>query len=164
MDDRKPIYEWLACSDTTSLMMGPPDYPDSPIPTWEKFLEDYREHFFDGYYPLQGRCYVIEVDEEPVGQVNHDRISRVDHSTQLDIWLKSRKHLNKGYGTAALETLCSYLHKTYDCRKFIISPSARNAAAIRAYEKAGFVPTDEIPEGFIPDYVDNVIMVKHIPV
>jgi len=143
-------------------MMGPPDYPDSPVPSWEEFIRDYRDHFFNGSNPQMGRCFIIEVDDEPVGQVNHDRISERDHSTELDIWLKGSIYLNKGYGTDALITLCEYLYERFDCRKFIIAPSSRNTAAIRSYRKAGFIQTDEVPEGFSPDYKDNVIMVKYI--
>ena len=64
--------------------------------------------------------------------------------------------------TDALITLCEYLYERFDCRKFIIAPSSRNTAAIRSYRKAGFIQTDEVPEGFSPDYKDNVIMVKYI--
>jgi hypothetical protein len=30
--DRRQVYEWLALSDLTPSMMGPPAFPDHPIP------------------------------------------------------------------------------------------------------------------------------------
>ena len=45
--DRRQVYEWLARSDVTPSMMGPPDYPDHPIPSWEEFCADYLPHYFD---------------------------------------------------------------------------------------------------------------------
>jgi RimJ/RimL family protein N-acetyltransferase len=160
--DRRPIFDWLTNSDLTGHMMGPPNYPDSPIPTWEEFKNDYKEYFFDSSKPFLGCCYIIEVNSEAVGQINHDKISNIDNSTELDIWLRSKDYINKGYGSDAINTLCDYLVQKFGCKKFIISPSARNKVAVRAYEKAGFIKTEEKPEGFLGDYVDSVIMVKYI--
>jgi len=158
--DRRPIFDWLTNSDLTPRMMGPPLYPDGPIPAWEEFLEDYKDYFFDGTQPLLGRCFIIEVNGEAVGQINHDKIYPKDQSTELDIWMKSSRYTGKGYGPDALATLCHHLAQTLGCEKFIIAPSRRNVAAIRAYQKAGFAETCEIPDGFMPDYPDTVLMMK----
>lgn len=160
--DRKSIFEWLTNSDLTKLMMGPPTYPDSAIPTWQEFNDDYKEYFFDGSKPLLGRCFVIEVNSESIGQINHDKISETDKSTELDIWLKSSKFINKGYGTDAIKTICDYLNQNFGCQKFLISPSGRNVAAIRAYKKAGFVMTDIKPDRTLSDYDDTVVLIKTI--
>jgi RimJ/RimL family protein N-acetyltransferase len=160
MADRKPVFEWLTKSDLTHRMMGPPLYPDSPVPSWEEFFNDYKPYFFAGSEPFLGRCFIIEVNGEPVGQINHDKIYEKDHSTSLDIWMKSSIYTNKGYGTDAILTLCQYLSGYFGCKKFIIAPSARNTAAIRSYEKAGFVKTDENPDPSEADYTDTIILVK----
>lgn len=158
--DRKPIFDWLTNSDLTSQMMGPPTYPDSRIPTWEEFIADYREYFFDNSQPLSGRCFVIEVNSEPVGQINHDKIYPPDNTTELDIWLKNSRYTGKGYGTDAIITLCDYLAKTSGCQRFLISPSRRNINAIKAYKKAGFIETDLAIDPAMADYNDAVVMIK----
>jgi RimJ/RimL family protein N-acetyltransferase len=160
LDDRLPIFKWLTNSDLTKFMMGPPSYPDSPIPTWDQFINDYKEYFFDSSKPMLGRCFVIEVNSEPVGQINHDKIYLTDNSTELDIWLKSSKYINRGYGSDAIVTLCNYLTDRFNCKKFIISPSKRNIAAIQAYKKAGFNETDKVHDGFKPDYYDTIILTR----
>jgi diamine N-acetyltransferase len=161
--DREAIFNWRTSSDLTRFMLGAPNFPDNPIPSWEEFTKDYQDYFFDGSKPFLGRCFIIEANDLPVGQVNHDKIHPDDHnSTELDIWLSESKHTSKGYGTDALVTLCNHLHTSYDCTKFIIAPSKRNIWALKSYLKAGFQPSDEQPVDFYPDYYDTVLMVKKI--
>lgn len=159
-EDRQFVFEWLACSDLTSSMLGPPDFPDNPVPTWEEFINDYSAHFFDGSNPGAGRCFIILVSGEPIGQVNYNEICAEDRSTELDIWLSHSRHTGKGYGTDALETLCKHLSEEFDIRRFIIAPSARNIRAVKSYRKAGFAEVTIIPDHFIPDYKDTVVMEK----
>ena len=162
MNDRLSVYQWLTQSDLTPLIMGPPTFYDNPIPTWEEFTDDYKDYFFDGSAPYRGRCFIIEYNNLPIGQINYNDIDLNDHFTELDIWLNAKKNTSKGYGTDALMTLCEYLHENMDCHKFFIAPSKRNIWAVKAYLKAGFQPSDERPIGFIPDYHDTVMMVKVI--
>jgi len=93
--DRKPIFEWLTNSDLTSKMMGPPTYPDSKIPTWEEFMVDYREYFFDSSQTLLGRCFVIEVNSEPVGQINHDKIYPPDNTEPIPFFGHSKNRVSR---------------------------------------------------------------------
>lgn len=160
--DRRPIYEWLAQSDITHMMLGPPTYPDAPVPDWEEFSEDYPEYFFDGSAPLKGRCYIIEAEGRPVGQINHDVISGDPLSTWLDIWLRGSEVSGKGYGPDAIQALCRYLKREYRCSRFLIAPSGRNRAAVKAYQRAGFRIIREVPADYIPDYTDDVILAKEI--
>jgi len=147
--------------------MGPPTFPDAPVPTWEAFCDDYRMHFFDGSAPLLGRSFVILVDGEPVGQVNYNDIEERGglRRTELDIWLRAERFCGHGYGSDALETLCTHLAREFGVRQFVVQPSARNPRAIRAYEKIGFVRQDLTPEQALAewgprDYHDSVVMVK----
>jgi RimJ/RimL family protein N-acetyltransferase len=160
--DRRKIFEWLTQSDLSSRMIGPPDFPDNPIPDWEFFVNDYNPHFFDDIDPDKGRSFIIEINGGEVGHINYNEINRNTDSVELDIWLSGSKQCNKGYGTDAINSLCHYLTDHLNCRVFILAPSARNKAAVRAYEKCGFQPTTELPENFIPDYHDTVIMMKKI--
>jgi len=136
--DRRQVYDWLARSDVTSSMMGPPDYPDHPIPSWDEFCSDYPLHYFDDSEPFSGRCFIIAVDGQDVGVVCYNAIEEEGRVTELDIWLGAEAYCGKGYGTAALEALCTHLHQKHGVHEFIIRPSGRNQRAIAAYRKAGF--------------------------
>ena len=64
--DRTSVYAWLARSDLTPSMMGPPRFPDHPVPAWEEFCADYKPHYFDGSLPHAGRCFIIVAGSEDV--------------------------------------------------------------------------------------------------
>jgi RimJ/RimL family protein N-acetyltransferase len=169
-EGERPIYEWSAHSDAASAMMGPPTYPDHPIPTWEQFCEDHTPHFFDGSAPHLGRCFIILVNNEPVGQVYYNDIEEHDgrKRTELDVWMRSELYCGQGFGSDALLTLCEYLTRYFGVQEFMVQPSARNPRAIRAYEKIGFarlpLTVEEAREQWGPnDYFDSVYMVKRVP-
>lgn len=165
--DRKKIYEWLAHSDLTPSMMGPPDYPDGPVPTWDEFSSDYHLDFFNDSGNGHGRNFIILSGDEAVGTVGYDCTDMKEKRTFLDIWLAEERYCRKGYGSDALKTLCRYLFHTYGIVSFIISPSERNKRAIAAYEKAGFVrlqldPEEQLEKFGRGEYRDNIIMEKRM--
>lgn len=165
--DRKNIYNWLAHSDLTPSMMGPPDYPDGPIPSWEEFSNDYQIDFFNDSGNGHGRNYIILADGEEVGTVGYDCTDMKEKKTFLDVWLAGEAFCGKGYGSDALNTLSDYLSQSYGIVSFLISPSERNKRAIAAYEKAGFnrlqMSPEEQEEKFGPgEYKDNIIMEKRL--
>jgi diamine N-acetyltransferase len=160
--DRENIFLWLTKSNLTKEMMGPPKYPDSKIPTWDEFINDFYEYYFNGSHPLKGQCFIIEHKGQEIGQINHNEINLIEKSADLDIWLNDEAHGGKGYGTEAIKVMCNYLNKEFGCRKILLSPSKRNLRAIKSYEKAGFVMTGIKPDSNKMDYEDNVILVKTI--
>jgi diamine N-acetyltransferase len=158
-EDITRIYQWLALSDLTSSMLGPPDFSDNAIPSWEEFQKDYNPMFFTDDDPYHGRSFIIDFENEAVGHINYNEFNP-GTPVELDIWLSASRHCNKGLGTAAIKLLCDYLHTTLGCQEFIIAPSARNTRAIKAYQKAGFSITDNVPKAFTPDYTDTVVLKK----
>ena len=136
--DRRQVYDWLARSDVTPSMMGSPDYPDHPIPSWVEFCADYPPHYFDDSQPQSGRCFIVVAEGQNVGVVCYNAIKDEGRLTELDIWLRAEAYCGKRYGTNALEALCADLHEKYGVQEFIVRPSGRNRRAIAAYEKAGF--------------------------
>jgi diamine N-acetyltransferase len=169
--DQRQVYEWLACSDISSAMNGPPIYPDKPLPAWEEFCDADSHHYFDDSALELGRCYLILAHDEAVGQVTyndiHQKYGRT--RTELDIWMRSEKDCGQGFGTDALLTLCRYLSRRFGVQEFMVQPSARNPRAVRAYQKIGFRPlgisVEAARELWGPnDYADSVYMVKASPV
>ncbi len=160
--DKKKIFRWLAHSNLTAEMLGPPHFPDNLPPTWEEFDNDYHDHYFNGTQPLKGRCFIIIHNGQEIGQINYNDIDTVDKSTELDIWLADKQYTGQGWGPEALKIMCRYLNASFGCRKVYLQPSRRNANAISAYKKAGFTEQPVLPQGFIPDYYDSVLLELNI--
>ena len=168
-EDEPQILEWLLNSDVTPSMLGPPQFPERPLPLPEDSSQRLDPHYFDGTAPELGRCFLILVDGESVGQLNYNDIMERDgrKRVELDIWMRSESCCGKGYGTDALDALCRYLHERFGVEQFMVQPSARNPRAIRAYEKVGFkrleVSMDSARRLWGPnDYCDSVYMVRTI--
>lgn len=163
--DRRGVYEWLAHSDITPSIMGPPRFPEHPIPTWEQFCADYCPHYFDDSQPGAGRCFIIASGGNDVGVVCYNAL-RANGMTDVDIWLRSEADCSQGFGTDALMTLTDYLHREFDVTHIAVSPSARNHPAIAAYKDAGFRwVSAAMRHRFIKrddmEYEDSVVLVKN---
>jgi RimJ/RimL family protein N-acetyltransferase len=168
-DDERHILNWLLRSDVTPSMLGPPLFPERPVPVREDSSERLDSHYLDGTAPELGRCFLILVHGEPVGQVTYNDIMERDglKQVELDIWMRSESCCGKGYGTDAIDALCRYLHERFGVQQFMVQPSARNPRAIHAYEKLGFksldLPLESARELWGPnDYWDSVYMVRTI--
>lgn len=159
--DKKKIFEWLTNSNLTSEMLGAPKFPDSPIPTWEEFEEDYLDYYFDGTKPNKGRCFIILSNQLEVGQINYNPIHNKTKTTEIDIWLSDKKYTRQGIGSKAIKLLCNHLFENLKCKQIIIQPSARNKKAIQAYQKVGFIEQSQIPKDFELDYYDSLFMVMN---
>ena len=136
--DKKKIFDWLTNSNLTSEMLGPPHFPDSPVPTWKEFSGDYHDYYFDGTQPLNGHCFIIVHKGQEIGQIYYNSIDSESNSTELDIWLADKRFTGQGFGPEAIKILCNYLDKQFGCKRFYLQPSLRNQNAIKAYKKAGF--------------------------
>jgi diamine N-acetyltransferase len=148
------------------MMMGPPQFPDHPIPTWEEFCTDYSDRFFcpegDGF----GRIFVIGAGQREVGCISYDGLDKWHGLAELDIWIGSSANWGHGWGSMAIRDLSERLLRQPEVEYLIMRPSRRNARAIAAYRKAGFVFYDpalhQLPESVLTtglDYADAVVLV-----
>ena len=166
--DREKVYEWLCRSDVTASVMGPPTYPEHPVPTWEEVCEGYPDSFFTAAGDGAGRVFLVLVDGEEVGTVGYDLLDRQKDRAVLDIWMRGERFCGRGFGHRALEALIRHLHATYGIGTFIISPSARNERAVAAYRKAGFEPEGLIDRQAqeaafgLSEYDDTALRVRRI--
>ena len=159
--NRKTIYQWLI--HWTNLT------PNNKKPSWEEFCNDYKDFFFDGTQQNVGRCFLVFVDENPVGHINYHTLCPHYKHTELDIWMSNDNNCGRGYGSDALNILCNYLFKKFGIDEFIIRPSAQNKRAIRAYQKAGFRKIvcglkEQISRYSATDFDDCIVMIKHIEI
>ena len=87
----------------------------------------------------------------PIGYLRWEQVDRAaldavgldivpDHSIDVDIFIGEPSELHRGAGPAALELLVRQLVDTTTAPLAGLCTSVDNAAAIRAFEKAGFDP------------------------
>jgi len=153
--DRRDVYNWCFHSETTKSHIGPPDYPDMEIPTYEEFCEDYTDYYFDGTRPADGRGYIIQASRQPVGFLSYCSFHLKPHYSELDIWMNSEANCGKGYGTDAIAALVPYLAENLGIRWAIMRPSCKNTRAVASYKKVGFVQSDMMPQEYMrPEYIE----------
>jgi len=138
LDEKHKTYEWLCLSNTSNMHMGKPDYPESPIPDWKQFQEDFEDFYYTEDNQHLGSVMIIEKDIEEIGCLCYACFHLQPKSAELDIWLNNKNYCGNGFGTDALNNLVEYLKNKKGINKFIIRPSEKNIRAIKAYEKVGF--------------------------
>jgi diamine N-acetyltransferase len=162
IEDRRKIFEWLTQSDITPSMMGPPIYPDHPVPSWEEFKQDYSESFFKTSEQLTGKNYIILIYGKEIGTIGFDNLDIRTKSVDLDIWMKSEKFCGHGYGPDAVDALVQFLYHTHGVILFRVDPSSRNTRAITAYRKSGFTEDKDFISNNRADYKDTIVMIKRV--
>lgn len=122
---------------------------------WDKgaiSLEDVEKKYLPrikGEYPVS--CFVFSADQRPAGMVqcywlkdfpeysSQLCLPIADTTASVDIFVGDRGFLHRGVGSQALkEFLQDYVFEGMGASECLISPSVDNAAAIKAYGKAGF--------------------------
>lgn len=157
--EKEKTYNWLCLSDTTSMHLGEPDYPESPVPDWIQFQNDFEDFYYLESGNNKGSVMIIENDNEEIGCLCYACFHLKPNRAELDIWFNAKRHCGKGYGSQALQLLIEYLTKR-DVNKFIIRPSEKNLRAVAAYKKAGFVlATDK--EKTISEYLQKEYMEEY---
>jgi RimJ/RimL family protein N-acetyltransferase len=161
MNERELIYHWLTGSDLAPEMVGPPQYPEIPVPSFKEYCLEFGPEFFMGTDTDKegGRVFMIELLGKPIGQCNYRVVA--PGIAHLDIWLAGAEYTGWGYGSAALRLLIDYA-RAQGAEHCIVRPSARNLRAIRTYTKAGFRPgadAEFLSQLPAPEYGDAVTMV-----
>jgi aminoglycoside 6'-N-acetyltransferase len=86
----------------------------------------------------ESTAFAIELDGEVVGLAQyHEEEDPMYRHAGIDLFLSEHVH-GQGLGTDAVRTLALHLVRDRGHHRLVIDPAADNAAAIRAYEKAGF--------------------------
>jgi aminoglycoside 6'-N-acetyltransferase len=133
------------------------------MPHWREWWGDPETEF--GYIVdmVEGRDsshpYIFSIDGELTGYIQYWHIG--PHQTEawlpdhpwltelppeaigIDISIGEARNLSKGLGTAVLRAFVAKLRAEGHAH-FIIDPDPLNARAVRAYEKAGFVPVPHL--------------------
>lgn len=150
-DEISIFYKWAVESDFW--------YSRDRKPSMEEFLANWKPYYFDGSAPEKGRCFMIELNNNPVGVICYNNIDGVNKKVELDIIIAGEE-TSKGYGTYALKTLIKYLFDEFDLNRIFTIAGANNPRAIRAYKKAGFTQEGVLREAdyFNGEFIDCVVL------
>ena len=148
----------------------------SDLPLWKAWSALHhvkKVWFIDGYEPaaymekkLAGNGYdfpfIINLNDQPIGFIQACDLyayrtrcptpkgvfQRENPGTFcFDLFIAHEDLLGKGYGTAIVQQFREKLAFDYFAQKIVIDPASNNIAAIRCYEKAGFVKTGLTHDG-----------------
>jgi len=87
-------------------------------------------------------------NDEHIGNIKIDRFDWTSRTCELGILLGSKSHRGKGIGTEVCRMVLQYAFTQLNIRKVLLAVYANNPAAIRTYEKLGFVM-----EGTLRDHI-----------
>ncbi len=93
------------------------------------------------------RAFVIEDERgEAIGTCGLRGIDRESGTAFFGIMIGETRLWNRGYGTAATESLLDYAFRELALREIRLSCHRENRGALRCYEKAGFRASSHVPE------------------
>ena len=98
--------------------------------------------------------------DRPVGSVYFRDISREHHRAEYGIFIGEDDAVGKGIGSETCRLACGYGFEVAKWHKIMLRALSDNAAALRSYEKAGFVQEAYLREEVCIDggYRDVVLM------
>ena len=151
-DDLPAMFRWI--NDRDLVVLSGPYHPVSA-----------REHE-EWFREIQGRADVVllairlATTGELIGTAQLHSIHAVHRQAELQIRIADPSHRSKGYGGSALRLLLRVAFDDLNLNRVMLHVFADNAAAIRAYEKVGFIQEGVLREGaFIAGaFVDTVVM------
>lgn len=103
---------------------------------------DVDQRWYDQYMNSRNscvRCAVVDESNEILCLVSLMSIDNVNRSAHLHIMIGGAEHRGKGIGTFAVRALISHAFNNLNLRRIELGVLTNNAAAIRLYEKTGFV-------------------------
>ncbi len=110
-NDKETFIKWATYSDGTPFWYG--EEYNEPIPSREKFFEDFTNIFFNGSEPKKGRAFDIILNEGniEIGQINYQIDVKIRDALvyDFDIIIADKAYFGKGIGTAALGMLSKYV-------------------------------------------------------
>ena len=105
--------------------------------------EDVDQAWFEDYLRRRGtdvRCVIlVDGEAEPVGLVSLTGIDAVHRRAEIHLLIGRRDLHGGGVGTEATRQMLGHAFGDLNLHRVFLSVLAHNAAAIRVYEKTGFI-------------------------
>jgi RimJ/RimL family protein N-acetyltransferase len=132
LSDATPEYlSWLNNPDTTQGLVA------GTRPSTIQDLENYLRAIGESDAVMFAICDLR--NDQHIGNVKIDRFDWIARTCEFGILLGSSEHRGKGIGTEVTRLVLNYAFHTLNLQKVLLAIYGNNPAAIRAYEKSGFV-------------------------
>jgi methionyl-tRNA formyltransferase/ribosomal protein S18 acetylase RimI-like enzyme len=152
LDDLPVMFEWI-----NNREQVPFNAPYKPVHedrhrTWFEAIQQRNDLLIFG-------IRLLETDK-PIGLCQLHSINWVHRSAELQIRLGDAVEHGHGYGTEAVRLLLDFAFKDLNLRRVHLHVFSTNTAAIRVYEKVGFVREGVLRKAAYVDgeYLDVVVM------
>ncbi|SDB37264.1 GNAT family N-acetyltransferase [Butyrivibrio sp. INlla16] len=89
--------------------------------------------------------------ERPVGSVYLRDIDMTEKTAEYGIFIGEDDAIGHGYGNEAAELMCRYAASKLGLKRLILRVFADNISALKSYEHAGFVKTEDLPKVLCSD-------------
>ena len=108
----------------------------------------------------EGAPFVIEAEGRPIGRIGLNRFRARDRICSLYLFIGERTMWGHGYATESIATLLAYAFDRWDLYQVELWTLADNAAAMRVYERCGFVRDGTLRARSFKDgaWVDRIVM------
>lgn len=134
-EDAAQIRRWVNDAEATRYLSTRFWAPQTTVDTQE-FLSRMMQSSHNGYN------FVIAAKEDAryIGQLDMFRVDWRLRQGEIGMVIGCAEERGKGYGTEALRLLSGFAFQTLGLERLELEVHMENTAAIRCYEKAGFVP------------------------
>jgi RimJ/RimL family protein N-acetyltransferase len=133
INDINEFYEWSCDREVTQFSLSAYSYPQSKsdISAWLSGIN------------LSSKCVSLGVccseTGKLIGYAGIASISALNRSGEYFILIGDKAYWGKGFGTEVTKIVTDYGFKTLGLHRIELTAYANNPAAIRAYEKAGYI-------------------------
>lgn len=150
--DLPVMFEWI--NDREQVLFNAPYTPVSEAQhkAWFDAIQQQKDTAIFGIRLLKGGALI--------GTCQLHNINSVHRTAELQIRLGEKKERGRGYGTEAVSVLLDFAFKDLNLNRVYLHVFATNEAALRVYEKVGFVREGVLRKAahIDGDYVDIVVM------
>lgn len=134
-DDIHHIVQYWTTSDSAFLIGMGVDL--AKLPGAAALTEMLSQQLNQSYPEKQSYCIIWEVDKNPVGHCNINKIIFGEEAyMHLHLWNSGRR--KKGIGTALVKMTLPYFFQNFKLKKLFCEPYALNPAPNKTLEKTGF--------------------------
>lgn len=137
-DDLPAMRAWFRDREIARTWARHPVIPDN------KFEADLTGRFAsfdtDGHFAVENEL------GELIGRIDFDDLNRIDRTAELSIMLGAEAGRGRGYGADACHVLLRFLFDDRQIERVWLSVLDWNEAAVRLYEKLGFVHEGRLKE------------------